>query len=207
MKKGGNGFTLIELLVVIAIIGVLIALLLPVISSTRKNASKAKCANNLSQIKRMLDAYVAENNGKMPFHSNSGPDWKQLLDTERKGNSEIFQCPSADSNASYSVNGSVTSISGADVYLSQVDNTSTTIFVCDGVVSSVYIRDGRGVDINDTINDEKSKLSTPTENARTRHLGGANYITLDGSIKYWVPPATGNASVTSQGLKWTKEPK
>lgn len=203
MKKGRNGFTLIELLVVIAVIGVLIALLLPVISSSRKNASKARCTNNLSQIKRMLDAYVAENSGKMPILSN----WKALLDTERNGKSEIFQCPSTDSNPSYSINESVTGMPGADVYLSQVDNTSTTIFVCDGIASSVSIRDGRKEKIENTIEDENKKLKIPTDNARTRHLGGANYLTLDGNIKYWVPPASGNASVTSQGLKWTREPK
>jgi prepilin-type N-terminal cleavage/methylation domain-containing protein len=202
MNRQVKGFTLIELLVVIAVIGVLIGLLLPVLSTARKNASKATCANNLSQIKRLLDTYTAENNGKMPVLTG----WMSLLDTELKGASKIFQCPSTDTSPSYSVNKNVMSDTNADVYLSQVDNAAATIFACDGVAPWVEIDDKNG-SISQIISDEKNKLSNANENARTRHLEGANYLTLGGSIKYWVPPASGDASVTSQGLKWTKEPK
>jgi len=48
--RNREGFTIIELLTVIAIIGVLAALIFPVVASSRESAKKAQCTNNMLQI-------------------------------------------------------------------------------------------------------------------------------------------------------------
>jgi prepilin-type N-terminal cleavage/methylation domain-containing protein len=58
MKK--KGFTLIELLVVIAIIAMLMAILMPALSTVRKMAYKALCGTNLSGIYKALGTYAQQ---------------------------------------------------------------------------------------------------------------------------------------------------
>ncbi len=49
-QEKASGFTLIELLTVIAIIGVLAAILIPVVSSVRAAAKKTQCSSNLRSV-------------------------------------------------------------------------------------------------------------------------------------------------------------
>ncbi len=59
-------FTLVELLVVIAIIGILAAMLLPVLSRAKENGRAAACMSNLHQIGVALQVYVQENDNTLP---------------------------------------------------------------------------------------------------------------------------------------------
>lgn len=75
-----RAFTLVELLLVIGIIAILIAILLPVLSSARKAAQTTACANNLRQIALAATAYIQENQGNWPpahldFLSRNNSRW------------------------------------------------------------------------------------------------------------------------------------
>ncbi|MDB6121889.1 MAG: Type secretory pathway pseudopilin PulG-like protein [Pedosphaera sp.] len=71
MEKKFRAFTLIELLVVIAIIAILAALLLPVLSSAKRSARRAQCANNLKQLATGMQLYADDHGDYLP-----GPAWQ-----------------------------------------------------------------------------------------------------------------------------------
>ena len=68
-----TGFTLVELLVVIAILAVLIALLLPSLSSAKHAGRKAACLSNLRQMGIAIHTYADENDGKIPYGPKAPP--------------------------------------------------------------------------------------------------------------------------------------
>lgn len=70
-RKGAFAFTLIELLSVIAVVGVLAAILVPVIGRVRAAAKTSKCAANLRTVHNGFNLYAADNKGYYPaarFH-------------------------------------------------------------------------------------------------------------------------------------------
>ena len=96
-----RAFTLIELLVVIAIIGILAAVLLPVLSRAKERGRTAACLSNLHQMGIALQLYVDENNNHLPVMydkaTNSVPTNLPSVDIVLRpqlGSLNVLRCPS-----------------------------------------------------------------------------------------------------------------
>ena len=69
-RRSTLGMTLIELLVVIAVVAILASLLLPVITSTKEAARRAKCKSNLRQWGVALNLYGMDHEDRLPVLTN-----------------------------------------------------------------------------------------------------------------------------------------
>ncbi len=126
-KTSAKAFTLIELLTVIAIIGILAAILIPVVGAVRENARGAQCISNMRQMGQAVYLYAADNHGFAPpghdpdaheratgsptgtsvhgsFHGSLWPYLfgEEILTNDKARNSafepNVFQCPTTYSS-------------------------------------------------------------------------------------------------------------
>lgn len=106
-----NGFTLIEIIVSLSIIGILTAILFPVLASVRRKGHDATCLSNLRQLGMATRLYSDDSDGRYPYAIDPRsrvnpagsfvslelvdelPDYPAILSPYLK-TSSVFHCPS-----------------------------------------------------------------------------------------------------------------
>ena len=105
-SEAQKAFTLVELLVVLAIIGLVAALLFPVLGNAQARSREAQCANNLKKVHVLVTLFASDRKGVLPPSNTANPntikntatlDWlkamKDYMD-ENDLSKEVWYCPS-----------------------------------------------------------------------------------------------------------------
>ena len=199
-----RGFTLIELLVVIAIIGILEALLMPVLSAAKKKAKSIQCVNDVRQIGIAFNLYAQEHDDHLMQRyygfNASGVEigYDELLvpyitrNNTLTNDARIFVCPSQLQSDYPHQPGYGMNWYYDNVKVGAILNQSETILVAETLGP------------NDTGSHRADRDSTdPGELDSERHTGRANYLFLDNHatvLKWTDTVASPDLWGTDQGI-------
>lgn len=220
--KTCNGFTLIELLVVIAIIGILAAILFPVFSRARENARRSSCQSNMKQIGLGILQYKQDYDEKHPLvFWNSG--WKPSNSYVYTAiypyvkSTQIYRCTSntgggipfsPDANNLATNAASPVTQYTTNTYINNAGTSAAPMPVSDAIIpepsTTIMMVDmtNNNTARNAVIDSWGFVISTdPTvQRQGFLHLEGANYLYIDGHVKWQIK----SAMTVDNASNWTR---
>ncbi len=198
-----KAFTLIELLVVLAIIALLAALLLPALAGAKARAKSTQCLNNLKTIGLATWMYSNDNDDRMPGSSHMGGNasWVgsllpligyQYSATSLGAATNVYICPVEKSTLakiySYAANdfllnyptppGNPTPIARR----TQIPGPSDTVWMtesAESIANEDHFHFAGRVEDGDGYTPDLFRSQVIVQ----RHLGGANYLFVDGHVQ------------------------
>ena len=209
-----RAFTLIEILVVIAIIGILSAILFPVLSRARENGRKTVCLSNLKQLGIAFQQYTQDSRGKYPLagqyqHWAKGGHWvtggeggvaKDFTDAQKglaDPTAPFALVPGHEAYPQNSVGALATYTKSAGIYVcpsapdGNVKKLSYSMNCALAGLSNVRVRNPGDivvlVDEGRTLNDGyfwATSDSLSTDALFDGHNGGGNLLYADGHVKF-----------------------
>lgn len=228
--KTRSGFTLIELLVVIAIIALLAAILFPVFGRARENARRSSCQSNLKQIGLGVLQYKQDYDEKYPivYWSTTTSKWVPSVGYLNTASypyvksGQLYRCPSntglgnlfsLDPNnpQSYPTGSPITHYT-INSYVSNAGTLTAPVAVSDAIIpepsTTIMIMDMTVTNARAAVIDSWGAQIFPEDSATQRqgflHLDGANYLYIDGHVK-WQHKSVMTVDNASNWTRWGRK--
>ncbi len=79
MRRIGYGFTLIEILIVVVILGILAAIVVPLMAGATQDAAIATAQTELNKVRRAVEVFVVSNENSLPAVVAGDGTWGEIV--------------------------------------------------------------------------------------------------------------------------------